>query len=195
MVKHATKLLASPVQGKENRKRKRIVGVKRNIIRGPKTAWIYYCNEKRAAMSADGGLHAFGAVSKILSPMWKALSPTKKAPYNQLALADKERYETDKAALTKEDLYILQTLKKAKKQKTQNSTGPKKPLSAYMFFVKTERAAIVAANPGKDFKDIGRILGKTWKDLTSVEQQPFVDMNAKDKQRYTTEVQALATGN
>eukprot|EP00816_Leptocylindrus_hargravesii_P010926 CAMPEP_0196815416 /NCGR_PEP_ID=MMETSP1362-20130617/49637_1 /TAXON_ID=163516 /ORGANISM="Leptocylindrus danicus, Strain CCMP1856" /LENGTH=191 /DNA_ID=CAMNT_0042192361 /DNA_START=61 /DNA_END=636 /DNA_ORIENTATION=- len=84
----------------------------------------------------------------------------------------------------------------------QPSGKPKRPLSAYNLFFRHERAKIVGipvgsspANNGKKrrhvtshgkigFSELGRLIGKRWKQLDPVELQYFETLAAKEKRVY-----------
>ena len=51
--------------------------------------------------------------------------------------------------------------------------GPKKPLSAYLFFTQTNRSVVQAANPdATKLGDVAKLLGDKWKSMTEEERQP-----------------------
>lgn len=78
----------------------------------------------------------------------------------------------------------------APKRKKKQKTGPKRPLSSYMCFVKAERDNIVKENPDAKFKEISKIMGDKWKSLT--DKSPYEAMAAEDKQRYQRELETAA---
>merc|ERR1711970_411051 len=68
--------------------------------------------------------------------------------------------------------------KKAKKKKDPNA--PKGKSSAFIFFGSATRAEIKAAHPDWSLGDVGRELGKRWKELTEDDKKPYHDLAAKD---------------
>ena len=64
------------------------------------------------------------------------------------------------------------TTRKAKKS-SESQAGGKRPLSGYMKFCKAERPAILKANPGIEFKDVGKRLGAKWRSLSATEQGKY----------------------
>ena len=78
--------------------------------------------------------------------------------------------------------------KKAKKKKDPNA--PKGKSSAFIFFGSATRAEIKAAHPDWSLGDVGRELGKRWKELSDDDKKPFHDQAAKDAERYKTEMEA-----
>jgi structure-specific recognition protein 1 len=73
------------------------------------------------------------------------------------------------------------TGKKARKEKGE----PKKPLSAYMFYVQQNRQKVISDNANKlSFGDVGRKLGELWAALPPEEKAHYNELNRKDKERY-----------
>ena len=77
---------------------------------------------------------------------------------------------------------------KAKAKKDPNA--PKGKSSAFIFFGSATRAEIKAAHPDWSLGDVGRELGKRWKELSDDDKKPFHDQAAKDAERYKTEMEA-----
>merc|ERR1712138_70071 len=83
------------------------------------------------------------------------------------------------------------TKKPAKKAKKKNDpNAPKGKSSAFIFFGSATRAEIKAAHPDWSLGDVGRELGKRWKELTEDDKKPYHDLAAKDAERYKTEMEA-----
>ncbi|KAI9314175.1 high mobility group box domain-containing protein [Dichotomocladium elegans] len=73
--------------------------------------------------------------------------------------------------------------KRGKKEKT----GPKRGLSAYMFFSQDQRPKVKEENPDASFGSIGKILGEKWKNMSEQEKAPYVAKAEADKKRYEAE--------
>ncbi|CDS10408.1 hypothetical protein LRAMOSA03084 [Lichtheimia ramosa] len=65
--------------------------------------------------------------------------------------------------------------------------GPKRSLSAYMFFSQANRQKVKDENPDASFGTIGKILGEKWKNMTDEEKKPYVEKAEEDKKRYEAE--------
>jgi len=76
--------------------------------------------------------------------------------------------------------------KKTGKRKKTAKKGPKRPLSAYMFFCKDKRAE-VKQETGASFSELGKLLGGRWQKLSDEEKRPYEEQNEKDKKRYEAE--------
>jgi len=76
-------------------------GKKKKDPNAPKrglSAYMFFANEQRENVRAENPGIAFGQVGKVLGERWKALSDKQRTPYEQKAVADKKRYEDEKAA-------------------------------------------------------------------------------------------------
>ena len=58
-----------------------------------------------------------------------------------------------------------------KKPAKKEAKGPKRPLSAYMFFSQDWRERVKAENPDASFGEIGKLLGARWKELDDEEKK------------------------
>jgi hypothetical protein len=155
---------------------------RRSIIRGPKTAWIYFCNERRPQiLQSQPGL-SFGDVCKQLAPQWAQLTDEEKQPFMQSHQNDKARFEQESQKLTDDQRKILKQHKKRKRAEKRDK--PKSPLSPYMFFVIKERAAIVNQRPEATFMEVGKFLGDQWNAMDAATKEPYKKMSSDDKVRY-----------
>jgi len=78
--------------------------------------------------------------------------------------------------------------KKARTKKDKNA--PKRPLSAYMFFVKDARDDVVKEHGLKGSEivtEAGKILGAKWKKISAAEKKKYQAKADKDKERYQKE--------
>ena len=66
--------------------------IKKNV-----SAFLHFCAEQREAVKAENPESgAVGEITKILGQRWKALDGDAKARYNEMAAADKRRYDAEK---------------------------------------------------------------------------------------------------
>ncbi|OQR96748.1 hypothetical protein ACHHYP_13653 [Achlya hypogyna] len=79
----------------------------------------------------------------------------------------------------------------------KDDKGPlvSKPQSAYFHFLAAKRGEVKADNPGAAIGAIQKILGTKWKELTSEEKEPYIQLALDDKERYAKEkAELLARG-
>jgi|TARA_B100000925_G_scaffold66457_2_gene45359 hypothetical protein len=79
----------------------------KNTPKKAKSAYFFYCDEKRPALlekeKKKGGKVNIGEVAKELGKMWQKLSADKKKKYEKMNLKDKERYEKEMAEFTQKN--------------------------------------------------------------------------------------------
>ncbi|EPZ36196.1 High mobility group (HMG) box domain-containing protein [Rozella allomycis CSF55] len=75
------------------------------------------------------------------------------------------------------------------KKKKKKKEGPKKALSAYIYFVSDMRAKIKAENPSASFTEVGKLVGQKWTSLSSTEKEKYEELARKDKIRYERELE------
>ncbi|KAJ8556886.1 hypothetical protein ON010_g9080 [Phytophthora cinnamomi] len=64
----------------------------------------------------------------------------------------------------------------------------KKPQSSYLLFCNERRKQVMDENPGARIGDIQKIISAQWKALTPEQKEVFVQLAAKDKERYQQEL-------
>ena len=159
---------------------------RRNIIKGPKSAWIYFCNDTRSKILTQNPGIPFGDVCKKLSPIWSELPQETKDTYIQKCNTDKARFDKEKGNLTMEQNKVLRQIKR-KKRKDRKSQ-PKGRISAYMFFVNAERPRVVELNRDCSFVEIGKKLGEEWNSLSMQSKHKYFELSRNDKKRYEMEM-------
>ena len=80
---------------------------------------------------------------------------------------------------------ITSKSKSTKKKKT----GPKRPLSSYMWFAQANRHQVKKDNPDLYQTEICKILGQKWNELSDDEKKPFEKQYQNDKARYEKELE------
>ena len=166
--------------------RKVTLSDRRKIIIGIRTAWIYFCQDRRSSVLTENPEMSFGDVVKKLSQQWQVMSEEEKKPYEDLHRADKERHKLKKDNLDKDQVSVLRRYRRYKK--AQRKLVPTTVCSAYMFFVKNCRKGVVDDNPDAKFEDIACLLGKKWNMMSVEERAPFQKLSDEDRVRYTREM-------
>ena len=107
-------------------------------------------------------------------------------------LADKYEFDVDEAMT----LFPEEEIKPEKKQKTKKKTkktkdpnAPKRPTTAYFFFMKAKRPEVAAEYPELKTTEITQKLGAMWQDIKDTpDAVPYNELNSADKTRYETEM-------
>jgi hypothetical protein len=113
-------------------------------------------------------------VSKAVSEAWSKLDKTKKKKYENLAKNDRKRYDEEKDEINN-------------KLELKNISKPKRPQSAFFFFLADVRPKIKKNNIGIKTTDIakeGRIM---WTNLNKNSKQKYQKISDLDKARYKKE--------
>lgn len=76
------------------------------------------------------------------------------------------------------------------KKSTKNKDGPKKPKSAFLYYMKAERDNVKKANPSLSFGDVAKQLGAQWKALRAEHKAKYEALAKGDQERYAQENEA-----
>jgi upstream-binding transcription factor len=149
-----------------------------------KTGYILFCIEQREKLKKENSTRSATEITSLLGSLWKNLSEKDKSKYDALSQKDKIRYENDMESYTPPSKpEEPETTKKSKAVRT----GPKRPLSSYMYFCQDTRESVKKQNPKMSGKEITSELGRQWKQLTDEQKHPFEDKARSDKERYESE--------
>lgn len=153
-------------------------------IKAALSAYMHYCQERRAPLTASlkasmGTSFANTMVMKELGAEWKRLDAATKARYEDVATADKARFDVAFASNPENA-----NLKPTKKKKS--SSGKPKALSAYMHFCAERRPGLTAAlkaKLGAEFQNklVMVNLGTEWRELSDAGKAKFVQMAEAQK--------------
>ena len=71
-------------------------------VKKPRTAYSFFTKDRRQAIQDENPNVEFGDVSKLVAKAWKKLSDSQMAKFKKREFEDKERYNTEKAAVLAE---------------------------------------------------------------------------------------------
>jgi hypothetical protein len=162
---------------------------RRELIRGPKSAWIFFIQEKQKSTvesepDENQKKKTFSDLCHTWSPVWKELSVSDKERFQSMHLTDKERYKKELASLTPDEREHVTRSSKKKRRRSRAPGLPKPVRSAYIWFVINERTRVMEEKPELNFTEVGKELGKRWNDLSQEKRHPYHQMNSEDKERY-----------
>mmetsp|Transcript_15570 Transcript_15570/g.47455 ORF Transcript_15570/g.47455 Transcript_15570/m.47455 type:complete len:105 (-) Transcript_15570:1659-1973(-) len=78
--------------------------------------------------------------------------------------------------------------KKRRKKKDKDPNRPKKNMTAFFFFSADYRDEVKRENPDFKVADIGRELGRRWREMSDGEKAPYQEKADVDKERYQEEM-------
>mmetsp|Transcript_23169 Transcript_23169/g.50171 ORF Transcript_23169/g.50171 Transcript_23169/m.50171 type:complete len:359 (+) Transcript_23169:527-1603(+) len=163
------------------------------------SAYLMYQNTMRESFRTENPGMTFGQLAKFTSAMYKSLTPEEKGRWEEAALQDKARYETemsnyvpppgfDPTGQLVDSNAIAGGRKYSKKHKDPNA--PKRARGSYVFFTLEERPKIVAEFPDMKFTETGHLMGERWRALTPVQKKVFEDQANDDKKRFNEDMAA-----
>eukprot|EP00095_Tigriopus_kingsejongensis_P009205 snap_masked-scaffold432_size172395-processed-gene-0.3 protein:Tk09205 transcript:snap_masked-scaffold432_size172395-processed-gene-0.3-mRNA-1 annotation:"hypothetical protein H257_06278" len=156
------------------------------------SAYLLYSNETRVDVRASHPGKSMIEVTKEIAARWHQVSPETKAKYQALADQDKERYGQEMADYVPppeadENANGQGPEKRLKKKMKADPNKPKKPTSAYFFFMASTRPSVKAKHPGQSVSEMAKIMGQMWSQTSEAERKPFNKQAERDKIRYEAE--------
>ena len=131
----------------------------------PLTAFMRFSKVKRVELKTKHPELSMTELSKLIGEAWRNSTDTEKRPHQELAAVDHEKYRIE--------------MEKYKKLK------PKRPRTAYAFFMKLNRETIAKKYPEKNPRDLMTYVAAAWKSLKEAEKQKYVKMAEEDRQRWS----------
>mmetsp|Transcript_62846 Transcript_62846/g.153005 ORF Transcript_62846/g.153005 Transcript_62846/m.153005 type:complete len:1347 (+) Transcript_62846:632-4672(+) len=119
-------------------------------------------------------------VAKLVSKAWKSLSAEERKEWDDVALADKKRYEVERAAY--KGPWKVPTISAALAGK--DPTAPKRPMSAFLAFSNDNRKAVKSVHTEMSNADITRILGQMWKELSAEDRRVYQEKEVLMRNKY-----------
>ena len=123
-------------------------------------------------------------LTKNLASVWHSMTLEEKKPFEILYQEDLKRYKTDVSNLNAED---KQFLRKERRQK-RSLSRLKKPLTAYLFFLKHKRGEAQIDNPGANTMQIASLMGVKWRNLEIEEKKIYLDQAREAKEIYLKQI-------
>tara|TARA_B100000424_G_C22872920_1_gene464862 strand:- start:252 stop:716 length:465 start_codon:yes stop_codon:yes gene_type:complete len=138
-----------------------------NRPKRPLTAFMRFSKSKRQELKLKYPDKSMTDLSKLIGVAWKAADDLEKRPFQESAASDHELYR--------------------KEIEKYNKRKPKRPRTAYAFFMQTERSKVAKKYPEKNPRELMQYIALAWKQLSKEEKQTYTDMAVEDRQRWTNE--------
>nr|XP_039325430.1 high mobility group protein B3-like [Saimiri boliviensis boliviensis] len=148
--------------------------------KGKMSAYVFSvqtCREERKKKNPEVPV-SFAEFSKKCSGRQKTMSGKQKSKFDEMAKADKERYDRE--------MKDYGPAKGGKKKKDPNA--PKRPPSGFFLFCSEFHLKIKSTNPGISIGDVAKKLGEMWNNLNDSEKQPSVTKAAKLREKFEKDV-------
>lgn len=156
-----------------------------NAPKRGKSSYIFFCMDSREKIQTKNPDMSAKDIIKELGNAWRTLNDTQKEKYVKLAENDKKRYTGEISDYTPPANFLS--------KKKVKSSGPKRGLSAYIFFCNEQRNPVKEKNPTLSNKELTSELGKRWNLLTDEQKKPYNTLAATDKTRYESEKNSQTT--
>ncbi|KAE9048133.1 hypothetical protein PR003_g735 [Phytophthora rubi] len=148
------------------------------------SAFMFYSNDIRETVKKEMPELAFLQISSEIGRRWKQISDEERRPYDELAAADKRRYQEEKEDYVPDPSF--ETTKGSRKKKDPNA--PKRALSAYFFFCNEIRQEVRDENPNKKITEIATLLAERWRALPDKKRVKYQKMNEEAKVKYAQQM-------
>lgn len=131
------------------------------------SAYFYFLSDCREEAKRKGkSISKIAEFTKECSELWKNMGAGQKKKFDDMAAADKARYDNEMA--------------KYKGKSKVDDGKPKKPQTAYFLFLADFRVKMKGKNI--EHKEILKLAGEEWKKLSQAERAPY-DKGAQEEQR------------
>ncbi|RVE60888.1 hypothetical protein OJAV_G00185720 [Oryzias javanicus] len=161
-----------------------------NKPKGKTSAYAFFvqtCREEHRKKNPEQSVN-FAEFSKKCSERWKALSPSDKKCFEDMAKADKVRYNREMRDYVPPKGFG----KRGRKRKDPNA--PKRPPSAFFVFCSEYRPSVKQQYPGLSIGDCAKKLGEMWSKLSQSEKQPYEEKAQKLREKYDRDMVAYRGG-
>eukprot|EP01135_Chromosphaera_perkinsii_P006694 Nk52_evm8s559 gene=Nk52_evmTU8s559 len=175
-----------------------------------RSAYILWANDLRTNLKMRNPQITFAELQRNIGERWKKTSDTEKKKYQQLADADKDRYEKQQAEYFKKypmmkRLHNEKMKAKMARQKKKEEKVPKKmkkdpnapkppPRSGYIMWALMERPKLKEKFPSLNFIDVTKKLAEMWQSLTQKKRESYDKEVIRQKKIYETEYKLYMSG-
>jgi len=155
-------------------------------LKRPKSGFMCFISEKRAEYVKKNPTASITQVTTELSKIWQKLPEKEKAVYLKMFEDDKVRYQKERKEVLDKAEEEGQELKDSK---------PKKPLNAYLYFMKDanikdklkqEHQKLMASGVNKTHL---QFISGRWESMTADEKAPYEKLAEEDNKRFQKEME------
>ncbi|XP_065806220.1 high mobility group protein B2b [Labrus bergylta] len=161
-----------------------------NKPKGKTSAYAFFvqtCREEHRKKNPEQSVN-FAEFSKKCSERWKGLTASDKKCFEDMAKADKVRYNSEMRDYVPPKGFG----KRGRKRKDPNA--PKRPPSAFFVFCSEYRPSVKQQYPGLSIGDCAKKLGEMWSKLSQSEKLPYEEKAQKLREKYDRDMVAYRGG-
>ena len=149
-----------PIRRRRGKAKTKQAGPKR-----PVSAYLFFAKEMRPLLKESNPDLTFTEVGTEIGIKWGKLSPSERHKYEQLAMIDRHRWETEKAS------FIASSISLPPRERLSK----KKP-SGFQYFSQNKIRDLAEADPSLSHECLESEARRLWSTLTSEEQEGYLEM-------------------
>ena len=171
------------------RKQKKITEKLEGMPKKPQSSFFIFLNKSREVCKKSYPEFDHKQIISYISEQWKSMPELQKAEYNKLADEEKVKYEIQLKAFHESDAF------KSYQEKKEKMSPPKKPMTAFFFFLGSRRDTVSKQNPDKKVGEIAIIVSNEWKRLDEKEKSSFEAQAKAAKEEYAKQMEIFKKNN
>ncbi|KJE94070.1 hypothetical protein CAOG_04765 [Capsaspora owczarzaki ATCC 30864] len=165
-----------------------------NAPKRPPNGYALFVKRRRESLKQKRTDLSVQEIISLIAKEWKELPPAKKKEFERQAEALLVKYKADMEEYLAEHPEMAKVAKN--RQKSERLPGePHRPATAFIKFSEKHRAAVREQNPNVPYKDIARLLGERWKNLTEDQREKFKKSYENDVRKYQKELESFNAAN
>lgn len=146
------------------------------------SAQQYFVKSRREALKLAKPDLSSTELQKELADEWRDLPESQREPFITKAKSDKARHSEEISNYVPDVAHLKAT--KGGKRLQKDPLRPKKPKSAYLYFMEATRNELSGANPGIRIEALSKLIGEEWRKLTDEQKAPYIAQADADQERY-----------
>ena len=157
----------------------------------PLNSYMEFAREERPRVLSDLGNIPTTEVGKEIGARWKKLPKEERLKFESRFRENLESYRVEKVNYEKISSKP-QSAPSAQLKKRKDPKSPKLPLTSYMEFAKVERQKVLADLGSIPLGEVGKELGRRWRELCKEEKETFEIKSKENRANYVKEKKRFA---
>lgn len=141
--------------------------------KAPTKAFAFYCNDHQDSIQEEFPDSMALEIAAILSDRWDHLPAEERRPYEELEAMDLDRYNAEMETGAEVVVEVQQQPSGARKnaKKPKDPNGPKRPVTAFIFFCREQRPKIREKTVGIKTSEVTSMLAEIWRGLSEKQKK------------------------
>eukprot|EP01119_Soliformovum_irregulare_P012927 TRINITY_DN3390_c0_g1_i2.p1 TRINITY_DN3390_c0_g1~~TRINITY_DN3390_c0_g1_i2.p1 ORF type:complete len:219 (+),score=39.51 TRINITY_DN3390_c0_g1_i2:73-729(+) len=170
-----------------------------NRPKRPISAFLAFSKEKYQEVKKEQPDFNPQEVGREMGVRWKALTPEEKRRYEELACADRMRYEVEMLEYiptSHEELSDPEEEKQRKKSLARKAKSQRDPLlpqraqTSWFFFSSEKRPLLKQEFPNIRITEMSKKISEMWRAMDNEAKKPYEERAQRDKERYQQAMEA-----